>query len=63
VNPGPTGRLLGYGRTPVRRPWLLHAIVRWFDREDWPVRWDQVAEYRPGAVILRAGVERERLSG
>ena len=52
VGHGLTGRLLGYGHSPVDRPWLLRVLVRWLDRERQVIEWSDVAEYRDGVVTL-----------
>jgi sporulation protein YlmC with PRC-barrel domain len=53
VGGGRSSRLLGYARDPVGGPWPLHALVRWFDRGERIVHWDEVAEYRNGVVTLK----------
>jgi len=58
VGPHARGSQLGYERTGLRSPWPIAALGRRRHREEFLVRWEDVAAIRPGGVTLRAGHRR-----
>jgi sporulation protein YlmC with PRC-barrel domain len=43
---------LGYTRGDITGPWPVHALMGWFSRRSWIVRWDDIDSIGTGRILL-----------